>query len=108
MPVYTINKFFGKFPIIGDLLVSRKGEGVLGFTYSIEGPMEEARVFVNPLSAFAPGFLRRLFEMGGPKVSTPPDPKDRPATPGSSEVSKAPLPDITPEAPDQETDPAPQ
>ena len=71
VPIYTVNKVLGSVPIIGDLFVSRKGEGVLGFTYSIQGPLDEARVFVNPLSALAPGFFRRLFQMGGPKVSKP-------------------------------------
>lgn len=73
VPIYTVNKVLGSVPLIGDLFVSRKGEGVLGFTYSIQGPLEEARVFVNPLSVMAPGFFRRIFQMGGPKVSRPRD-----------------------------------
>jgi len=74
VPIYTVNKVLGSVPLIGDLFVSRKGEGVLGFTYSIQGPLEEARVFVNPLSVMAPGFFRRIFQMGGPKVSRPREP----------------------------------
>jgi len=74
VPIYTVNKVLGAVPLIGDLFVSRKGEGVLGFTYSIQGPLDEARVFVNPLSVMAPGFFRRLFQMGGPKVSRPREP----------------------------------
>ena len=43
-------------------LVSRRGEGVVGMTYSINGHVGEPRVGVNPASALTPGILRRIFE----------------------------------------------
>lgn len=52
----------GEIPVIGDLLVSRRGEGVFGMTYSINGPAGTPRVGVNPVSALTPGILRRIFE----------------------------------------------
>lgn len=52
----------GSIPVIGDLLVSRRGEGVFGMTYSINGQAAEPRVGVNPVSALTPGILRRIFE----------------------------------------------
>src|SRR5690606_34650393 len=52
----------GSIPVIGDLLVSRRGEGVFGMTYSINGRAAEPRVGVNPVSALTPGILRRIFE----------------------------------------------
>ncbi|MGQ0533039.1 MAG: YhdP family protein [Caulobacteraceae bacterium] len=52
----------GSIPVIGDLLVSRRGEGVFGMTYSINGRAGEPRVGVNPVSALTPGILRRIFE----------------------------------------------
>ena len=52
----------GEIPVIGDLLVSRRGEGVFGMTYSINGPAGAPRVGVNPVSALTPGILRRIFE----------------------------------------------
>ncbi len=52
----------GQVPVIGDLLVSRRGEGVFGMTYSINGAAGEPRVGVNPVSALTPGILRRIFE----------------------------------------------
>lgn len=61
-PVYSVNSFLGKTPIIGDLFVSREGEGVLALTYDIEGSPQEPIVSVNPLSALTPGFLRRVFD----------------------------------------------
>ncbi|MBR9825500.1 MAG: hypothetical protein GYB36_06810 [Alphaproteobacteria bacterium] len=61
-PSYVINSFLGELPVIGELLVSRPGEGLIGITYSVEGPFESMTVFANPLSVFAPGVFRRMFE----------------------------------------------
>jgi hypothetical protein len=61
-PSYVLNSLFGELPVIGELLVSRPGEGIIGITYSVEGPFDALTVFANPLSAFAPGVLRRIFE----------------------------------------------
>ncbi|MDF1767334.1 AsmA-like C-terminal region-containing protein [Maricaulis sp.] len=61
-PSYVINSLFGGVPLIGEVLVSRPGEGVIGITYSVEGPFDSLTVFANPLSALAPGVLRRMFE----------------------------------------------
>lgn len=68
VPAYGLNAAFGRVPLLGDIFVSRQGEGIFALTYSIEGPLSEAKVFVNPLSVLAPGFLRRLFQLGDPKV----------------------------------------
>ncbi len=80
-PAYAINSALGGLPVVGDLFVSREGEGLLALTYGISGPFEEARVFVNPLSALAPGFLRRLFQFKGRKKQIPPLVKNQPADP---------------------------
>jgi len=61
-PAYGVNSLLGKTPVIGDLFVSRKGEGVLALSYDVAGPASEPRVTVNPLSAFTPGVFRRMFE----------------------------------------------
>ncbi|WP_417481450.1 AsmA-like C-terminal region-containing protein [Maricaulis sp.] len=61
-PSYVLNSFLGELPVIGDMLVSRPGEGIIGIVYSVEGPFDSLTVFANPLSALAPGFLRRIFE----------------------------------------------
>ena len=37
-------------------------EGLIGVTFKVEGPIDAPRVFVNPLSAVAPGILRKIFE----------------------------------------------
>ncbi len=64
VPAYTLNSALGSVPVLGPLLISRKGEGLFGFTYNVSGDIADPRLTVNPLSALAPGFLRRLFELG--------------------------------------------
>ena len=61
VPAYTLNSVIGKVPLLGDLLVGPKGGGVFAATYRIAGPLDGPTIVVNPLAAFAPGVLRRLF-----------------------------------------------
>lgn len=62
VPSFGVNSALGGIPIIGDMFVSRDGEGVLSLRYGVEGTLERAQVSVNPLSAITPGILRRIFE----------------------------------------------
>ena len=62
VPSFGMNSALGGIPIIGDLVVGRDGEGIFSLTYSISGTLEKANVSVNPLSALAPGVIRRIFE----------------------------------------------
>ncbi|MDP3327381.1 MAG: AsmA-like C-terminal domain-containing protein [Parvibaculum sp.] len=64
VPAYTINSFLGQVPLLGPLIVGREGEGIFAITYSVRGKADDPTVVVNPLSAIAPGFLRRIFEFG--------------------------------------------
>jgi len=68
VPAYGINSMLGAVPILGDLLVSKKGEGVFGVTYAMKGPLEDPSLNVNPLSVLTPGILRRIFEFAPPKA----------------------------------------
>ena len=67
-PIYQVNSFLGKTPVIGDLFVNREGEGVVALSYALSGDPAALKVSVNPLSALTPGFLRRIFE---PPVDEP-------------------------------------
>lgn len=62
LPSYGMNSVLGELPVVGGLLTSRRGEGVIGVTFSVQGPFEATRVSANPLSALAPGVFRRIFE----------------------------------------------
>lgn len=70
VPAYTLNSVLGKVPLLGPLIVGREGEGIFGFTYAVKGDIDDPSVVVNPLSAIAPGFLRRIFEFSS---SLPPE-----------------------------------
>ena len=61
VPVYGVNRTIGQIPIIGRLLRGREGVGAFAFTYGMRGPVGNPTIWVNPLSALAPGFLRELF-----------------------------------------------
>ncbi len=60
-PVYILNGLFEQTRLFGGLLGRKKGEGVFGFTYRLQGSVDAPKVSVNPLSALAPGFLRDIF-----------------------------------------------
>jgi hypothetical protein len=76
VPVYLFNNLLGNIPLIGNLLLGGKGEGIFAVTYSATGQLDQPDLSVNPLSMLAPGFLRHIFEPGGS-----PAPKPAPATP---------------------------
>ena len=61
-PVYQLNALLGNTPLIGNLLVNRKGEGFLALAYEISGEVSAPQVTIKPLSALAPGVFRRAFE----------------------------------------------
>ncbi|MBD3770069.1 MAG: AsmA-like C-terminal domain-containing protein [Rhodobacterales bacterium] len=92
VPSFGMNSALGTIPIIGDLVVGRDGEGVFSLTYAIRGTMEKANVSVNPLSALAPGVIRRIFE--NPSDTRIPEAKARP--------SDEPIPSELPPIPDEE------
>lgn len=52
-PVYLLNG-------IGSVL-TRKGEGLIGFSYRLDGPASAPKVRVNPLSVLTPGMFREIF-----------------------------------------------
>ncbi len=81
-PAYAINSAFGDIPLVGEWLVSRQGEGVIGVTFTVRGPMDETRVMVNPLSALTPGVLRRIFQIGRDAEGAAPEEYRRLLSPG--------------------------
>lgn len=68
------NSVLGVLPIIGDLFVSRQGEGMFAPTYSVRGTFSRARISINPIAALTPGVLRQIFENPAvpPPVATEP------------------------------------
>ncbi len=58
-PIYLLNG-------IGAFL-TRKGEGLFGFTYRLDGTADDPEVGVNPLSILTPGMFREIFRRPPPK-----------------------------------------
>jgi uncharacterized protein DUF3971/AsmA-like protein len=68
----NFNKVLGAIPLVGDILVSKKGEGIFGVTYSVKGNADQPSITVNPLSMLTPGIFRRIFEGRIPNASQAP------------------------------------
>ena len=83
-PAYAINGALGSVPLLGTFLTGGEGEGVFGVTYAVQGTTEQPSVWVNPLSAIAPGFLRKIVSgvMDGRGVASA-SPVARPSVAGS-------------------------
>jgi Protein of unknown function len=64
VPLYGLNNMFGQIPIVGPFL-GGSNEGLLGVTYEVVGPPSTPVLRVNPISAVAPGLLRKFFEFPG-------------------------------------------
>lgn len=58
-PIYLLNG-------IGSIL-TRPGEGLFGFNFNLQGPVDSPRVLVNPLSALTPGMFRDIFRRPPPQ-----------------------------------------
>ncbi len=59
-PLYLING-------IGAVL-TRPGEGLIGFNFTLTGAVGDVRVGVNPLSVFTPGMFREIFRRPPPRI----------------------------------------
>ncbi len=59
-PVYLLNG-------LGAVL-TRRGEGLIGFNFNLTGAVDSPQVSVNPLSALTPGMFREIFRRPPPQV----------------------------------------
>jgi len=77
VPAYQVNSLVTHIPVFGPLLGGGRHEGLFGVNYRIVGPASGPTLYVNPLSAMTPGFLRKVFgavDGTTPTVVSPPDP----------------------------------
>ena len=86
VPVFGLNSVLGSIPVLGNVLVSKPGEGVFGMTYSVKGNADQPDLSINPLSVLTPGIFRRIFEGKMPtaaqapsNLAPPPQPTPAPA-----------------------------
>jgi hypothetical protein len=64
VPAYGLNNAFAQVPIFGPILGGGKNEGLFAVNFRVSGQATAPTLTVNPLSAIAPGFLRKLFGAG--------------------------------------------
>jgi hypothetical protein len=62
VPLFGLNNVFQQLPILGPIFGGREGEGLLGVTFAVRGPLSDPELLVNPVSILAPGVFRTLFE----------------------------------------------
>jgi hypothetical protein len=60
IPACGLNNIPGKIPVVGLLF----DEGLFALTYAMSGNISNPRFQYNPISAVAPGILRKFFEYG--------------------------------------------
>ena len=65
IPAYGINAAVGNIPLFGEIFTGGKGQGIFGLTFALGGTMANPKIQYNPLSAMAPGILRKIFEYDG-------------------------------------------
>ena len=65
VPFYGLNNMFGQIPIVGLFLGGGNKEGLVGINYEAVGPPGAPRITVNPVSAIAPGLLRKFIPSPG-------------------------------------------
>lgn len=66
VPLQGLNSALGAIPGLGQLLAGPKGEGILGMTFAVQGPMANPEFFIHPLSVVAPGIFREMFQLTNP------------------------------------------
>ncbi|HKH34935.1 MAG TPA: DUF3971 domain-containing protein, partial [Beijerinckiaceae bacterium] len=64
VPAYGLNNAFAQVPLFGPILGGGQNEGLFAVNFRISGLASSPTLTVNPLSAVAPGFLRKLFGAG--------------------------------------------
>lgn len=70
IPACGLNNIPGKIPVVGLLF----GEGLFALEYALYGTISNPKFQFNPVSAIAPGILRKFFEYGD-ATSPPKSPK---------------------------------
>lgn len=60
VPAYGLNNAFAQVPLFGPILGGGQNEGLFAVSFRVSGSAASPTLTVNPLSAVAPGFLRKI------------------------------------------------
>jgi hypothetical protein len=89
VPAFGLNNLFARVPLFGPLLGGGNNEGLFGVNFKVQGQASAPMLSVNPLSAIAPGFIRKIFgAMDGAQTdpsgqSFAPPPQQQPQQPAA-------------------------
>jgi hypothetical protein len=72
VPLYGPNNLLGQIPLVG-LFMGGDKEGLFGLTYEVVGHPGNPVLRINPISALAPGILRKVFEFPADGGDNPAD-----------------------------------
>jgi hypothetical protein len=72
IPARMLNTLPGKIPLLGNLIVGGKGQGVVAVNYRLHGKLAKPKVSVNPASLLTPGVFRKLFGLFNSSASGDP------------------------------------
>ncbi len=65
IPARFINSILNNIPLIGPLISGGEGEGLFAVAYTVTGTFDKPEIALNPLTALAPGFIRKIFQSLG-------------------------------------------
>ena len=59
-PAYSLNRFLGKIPVVGNLLASKDGT-IFAADYKIDGSVDEPEIDINSLSILSPNSMKEWY-----------------------------------------------
>jgi hypothetical protein len=60
VPAYALNSLLSNIPVVGLVIAGGQHEGIFALNYRVLGALSTPVVNVNPLSAIAPGLMRKI------------------------------------------------
>jgi hypothetical protein len=79
VPAYGLNNALNRVPIVGTILGGGQNEGIFAVNFRITGRLSQPTLSINPLSAVAPGVLRKFFGVFTPAEASAPPERNAPA-----------------------------
>jgi hypothetical protein len=60
VPAYALNSLLSNIPVVNLVITGGQHEGIFALNYRVQGSLSSPVVNVNPLSAIAPGLMRKI------------------------------------------------
>ncbi len=71
VPAYALNSLLSNIPVLGVVIAGGQHEGIFALNYRVTGSLAAPTVNVNPLSAIAPGLMRKIMGVLDGTARTP-------------------------------------